>query len=152
MSGSEQFDFPDLEESPPSVQWRSWPVRERMAAASMVVGGLVAAGLLVRWITGQTHLALVAVAVLAIALARFFLPTLFELNPDGVSQWRLGRRRRIPWREIRSYEICAAGVLLLPHADPCPLDAYRGLYLPWGQHRDEVLAHLHYYLDRRSGV
>jgi hypothetical protein len=99
-------------------------------------------------VTGRLHLALLAVAALGIALWRFFLPTTFELNSEGVSQWRFGRRRRIPWREIRRYDVYSSGVLLLPVADACPLDACGGLFLPWGKHRPEVLAHVHYYLDR----
>ena len=101
-------------------------------------------------VTAETHLALLAVAALSVALWRFFLPTSFELNAEGVSQWLFGRRRRIPWRDIRRYQVCSSGVLLLPRADACPLDAYRGLYLPWAKHRPEVLAHVHYYLDRSA--
>ena len=152
MSGFIQLDSSEADEPPPSVQWQSWPMRDSLPAAAMVVGGLVAAGAGVVWITAETHLALLAVGVMAIALWRFFLPASFELNTDGVSQWLFGRRRRIPWREIRRYEVCSSGVLLLPRADRCPIDAYRGLYLPWGKHRSEVLAQVHYYLDRPSGA
>jgi len=151
MSGSQRFDLSDPPEPPPSIQWRSWPLAESFLAATMVLIGLLAAGAGIRWITAQTHLALLAVAVLVIALWRFFPPTSFELNPEGVNQWFFGRHRRIPWREIRGYEVCSTGVLLLPHADSCPADAYRGLYLPWGKHRREVLALVEHYLDRPSG-
>ena len=144
----DEFDFAESQAAPPSLQWRSWPLGESLSAAVLVPAGLLAAGAAIRWVTGQTHLALLAVAALGIALWGFFLPTAFELNSEGVSQWLLGRRRRIPWREIRRYQVRASGVLLLPSADACPLDACRGLYLPWGRHRPEVLAHVHYYLDR----
>jgi hypothetical protein len=147
---SDEFDFAESQAPPPSLQWRSWPLRESLPAAFFVPVGLLAAGGAVRWVTGQTHLALVAVAALAIALWRFFLPVSFELNSEGVSQWVFGRRRRIAWREIRRYEVCSSGVLLLPRPDACPLDACRGLHLPWGKHRADVLAHIHYYLDRPS--
>jgi hypothetical protein len=135
---------------PPPLQWRSWPLRENVPGAILVFGGLVGAGAGVRWVTGQTHLALLAVAVLALALWRFFMPTLYELNIGGVNQWLFGRHRRIPWREIRHYEVQSSGVLLLPRAEPCPMDAFRGLYLPWGKRRDEVLAQVRYYLDQSS--
>jgi hypothetical protein len=147
-----QFDLSEPEGPPPSIVWRSWPLRDSFAGAASTLALLIAAGSGVRWITGQTHLAVLAVAVLVLALWRFFLPTAFELSSEGVSQWLLGRRRRIPWRAIRRYEICSSGVLLLPRADACPIDACRGLYLPWGPHRHEVLAHVRYYLDRPSGV
>ena len=145
---SDEFDFAESQAAPPSLRWRSWPLAESWSAAILVAVGLLGAGAAVRWATAATHLALLAMAALAVALWRFFLPTSFELNAEGVSQWLFGRRRRIPWRDIRRYQVCSSGVLLLPQADACPLDAYRGLYLPWGKHRPEVLAHVHYYLDR----
>jgi len=150
-SKSEAYDSSWPREPPPAVRWRSWPLRENVLGGLGVVVALSAAWLGIHWITEQTHLALLAAVVLAVALWRFFLPTWFELNADGVSQWLFGRCRRIPWRAIRRYEVCSAGVLLLPHADRCPMDPLRGLYLPWGSRRDEVLAQVQYYLDRPPG-
>jgi hypothetical protein len=145
-------DFTESREAPPPVQWRSWPLCESIPTSVAVVGGLLAAGAGVGWITGQMHLALLAMAVLVLASWRFFLPKLFELNAEGVNQWLLGRHRRIPWREIRRYEVRSSGVLLLPHADARPVDVLGGLYLPWGRRRDEVLAQVRYHLDRPSGA
>jgi len=149
---AEHPDGPEATGPPPSVQWRSWPLRDGVLGATVVVGALAGAGVSVWSLTAKVHLALLAAAVLAIALWRFFLPVWFELNSEGVSQFVFGRRRRVPWRGIRRYEVCASGVLLLPHADPCPLDACRGLYLPWGENRQEVLAQVRYYLDRPPAV
>jgi len=133
---------------PPALSWRCWPIREHPMGTLIVLAGLAAAALGVRWLTDQTHLALLAVGALALALRRFFLPVVFELNPEGVQQWLFGRHRRIPWTVIRRYEVCPAGVLLLPFADRSAMDAFRGLYLPWGSHRDEILFQVRYYLDR----
>lgn len=102
----------------------------------------------VRLLTGQTHLALLALAALAAALWRFFVSVVFELNADGVNRWVFGRHKLIAWRAIRRYEVCSTGVLLLPFSDRCPMDSFRGLFMPWASHRHEVLAHLRYYLDR----
>jgi len=133
---------------PLSMRWRSWPLREDVPRAVIVVMGLVAAWVVVRWVTGQTHLALMALAVLVIALWRFYLPVWFELSVEGVNQQVLGRQRRVPWQAIHHYEVCSAGVLLLPPADRCPMDVVRGLFVPWGNHHEEVLAQVRYYLGR----
>jgi hypothetical protein len=132
---------------PVPIQWRSWPIREGAFRALLVFLGLVAAWVLVRWITGQTHLASLAMAALGLSLWRFFVPVTFELNAKGVDQSLLGRHRQIPWAAIGRYEVCRSGVLLLPQADRCPIDVFRGLYLPWGGRREEVLAHVRYHLD-----
>jgi len=138
--------WPD--DPPPSVRWRSWPLRDKMLTALTVVIGLIAVGLATGWVTDKAHLGLLAAAVLAVGLWRFFLPVTYELNSDGVNQRVLGRHRCIPWNRIRHYEVNSRGVLLLPFSDRCPMDAFRGLYLPWGSRRDEVLAQLRYYVGR----
>jgi hypothetical protein len=135
---------------PPSFRWTGWPARERGVSAILVTIGLLAVGFLVHWITDQVHLAAVAVAVLSVALWRFFVPVRYELNDDGVQQSVLGRHRRVPWDCVHRYEICRTGVLLLPFSDYCQMEVLRGLYLPWGKNRDEIVSRIRYYLDRES--
>jgi len=138
----------DVNEAHPStaLQWRSWPIRDDAFRASLVLVWLFVAALLVRWVTGQYDLALLAVGVLAAALWRFFVPVTFELGDAGIAQSALGRRRRIPWSAIRRYEVFPSGVLLLPDAGRHALGAFQGLYLPWGGHRNRVLACMRYRL------
>jgi hypothetical protein len=131
---------------PPPVQWRCWPLRDKPWASIVVLSGLLAAGMGVRGLCAETHLAVLAAAALGLAMWRFFVPTWFELNEGGVHQWVLGRHRRIPWDRIFCHEVRATGVLLLPRADACPMDAFRGLYLPWGERRGDVLSHVRYHL------
>lgn len=133
---------------PPPLLWRSWPVWENGWRSVLVIAGLLAAALVVRLATSQTHLAIAALAVLLIALWRYFVPVTFELSGDGVTQSVLGRKRRIPWRAIGHHETADAGVLLLPEEDPSLMAPLRGLYVPWGSHRDEVLRHIDYYLGK----
>ena len=131
---------------PPSLRWRSWPLRDEPLRASLVVLGLVAAGAILITCGVAAHMALLAVLALAITLWRIFVPVAFELNADGVNQTLLGQRRQLPWSAVRRYEVNAAGVLLLPHADRCSMDFFRGLYLPWNRHREELLTQIRYHL------
>lgn len=140
------YDSLELDSPPEAIIWRSWPLGDKPLGGSIVLVALAVAGAGVQWVTGRTHFALLAMAVLSITLWRFFLPVTFELNADGVSQWLFSRHKQISWQTIYRYEICTNGVLLLPFADRCPMDSFRGLYLPWGDHRAEVLAHVHHYL------
>jgi hypothetical protein len=123
---------------------------ESLPKSALVLAGLLAAGIGVRGVTGYSHLALLAVAALALSLWRFFLPVDFTLSADGVSESLLGRDRRIPWLAIRRYEMYPKGVLLLPHADATPIDCFRGIFLPWGGHRQEIVTLLNYYLGVRG--
>ncbi len=115
--------------------------------AVLVLGMLLAAWILVRWLTGQAPLAMLALALLMVTLWRFFVPVTFELNAQGVEQSLFRWRRRIPWSAVGSYEVCHGGVLLLPTVQQRPVDVFRGLFLPWDGRREEVLAHVRYHLD-----
>jgi len=131
----------------PPLRWRSWPLRQNASRSALATAGLLLAALVVYCLAGRVVLALLALAALAAACSRFFLPVEFELGEAGVSQRIFGRRRLIPWRAIARYEVCSAGVLLLADADRSPLAPLHGLYAAWLGNRDEVLAVVRRYLD-----
>ena len=85
---------------PPPVSWRSWPLEEGGLSAwllsAIAVSMIVAVGLT----TGSVEWALIACGVLAASAWRFFVPTHYELNAQGVLQEIFGRRRRIALAHI----------------------------------------------------
>ncbi len=129
------------------MHWRSWPLVKSPARAAGVVAGIVAAAVLAWAAVGSVVPALLAAAALTVSLWRFFTPVTFALSEQGVEQWAFGRRLRIPWRAIRGYEECSAGVLLVPHGERAVMVPFRSLYLPWENRRDEVLAFVRHHLD-----
>jgi len=135
-----------IEGPPAPIRWRSWPLTERPGRTGLVLLALLAATLLVRLMTGRMLLALLALAALVTALWRYFLPVEFELDDHGVEQSLLGWRRQVPWSAIGRYEVCRAGVLLVPTNDHTPMSAFAGLFLPFADNRDAVLLRLRYYL------
>ena len=134
----------------PPLRWCSWPLRESWSRSLLVVIALLIGGLLVRWLTGQTYLAVAASLALVLASWRFFIPVEFALSERGVDQRVFRRRRRISWQAIRRSEVCSAGVLLLPDEDRSVMAPFRGLYVPWKTHREEVLAHVRRYVRPQS--
>jgi hypothetical protein len=129
------------------IRWRSWPVARSPARSGLILLGVVMLGLLVWVSVGSWPLGLLAAAALVVTLWRFFTPVAFGLSEHGVDQWVYGRRLRIPWRAIRRYQVCSAGVLLVPHGERTIMAPFRSLYLPWEGHCDEVLAYMRHYLD-----
>jgi len=149
MSGSRQatglsnIDVTLLE----PIRWRSWPlVRSPMRSVAVLLG-VMAVGVLVWTTVGSWLLGLLAAVGLLVTLWRFLLPITLELSEHGVDQWVYGHRLRIPWRAIRRYQVCSAGVLLVPHGERTIMAPFRSLYLPWEGHCDEVLAYMRHYLD-----
>lgn len=146
---SELFDeqAAPAREVPPPLRWRSWPAGESLWRTFAGVAALTAAAGVVQWVAQRPALTCLAVAVLVIASWRFFLPVEFQLNEEGVEQRVLGRRCRIAWQAIEDHQVCASGVWLLPWPDRRPWATFRGLYLPWTTHREQVLAHIRYHLQ-----
>ena len=135
---------------PPSVRWRVWPVLEQPGLGVVILLAVAFAGLATQWATGRPQLGLLAAAVLLAAVWRFFLPISFELDRNGIVQQLFGYRRRVHWKAIRRHERCNEGVLLLPHADDCPMDRLRGLFLPWGVYRRNVVEQIDFHLGGGS--
>jgi hypothetical protein len=98
------------------------------------------------WVMASALWAVIACGLLALAAWRYFVPVYFEIGPQGVFQEVFGRRQRIPWRSIGYVETGRDGLLLAPGGVACP--TIRGLYLPWGRHRAEVLALVDYHLQQ----
>jgi hypothetical protein len=137
---------PPARNAPPPCAWRSWPLAERGWRRCLLPALLAAVALLVGLATGRPGWALAAAFMLAIAAWRYFVPVLYELGTLGVTQQVFSRQRRVPWRSLGRYEIRSAGVFLSPHSEPGPLDAFVGFYLPWCDHKDEVMANIEFYL------
>ena len=153
MSNSTE-EYPSAMSPPPSapLRWQSWPVRDDALRALLMAIGLLALGVAVRWLSGHTHLAVLAVLAVAAAAWRFFVPVTFELGETGVDCWIFGRRRHVPWEAIRRHEVGPDGVLLFRDDARSPLAPLRGLFIPWGTHRDEVLALFRRYLPGGEGT
>lgn len=129
---------------PPPLRWRNWPIEEGGPSAWLLSIILLGATGMVGWETGSTLWALLACGLIGAAAWRYFVPVYYEVNAQGIFQEVLGRRQRIAWRTIGRAEVCRDGVLLA--ASPGLPGTMRGLYLPWGQHRTEVLSLVGYYL------
>jgi hypothetical protein len=74
-------------------------------------------------------LAGLAVGVLLISTASFWLPTRYVIDDDGVSVSRISGYHRRRWRDLRRYSFGSRTVLLSPFAKPHRLDRFRGVVI-----------------------
>ena len=128
------------------IRWRSWPLRERPRWLIPVVLGLAAIGVLVHGYTGSAALTCLALSAAIVALWRFFLPVIFEVNEAGVEQWLFGRGQRLPWQAIQQFRVCRSGVLLVPRGQRTELAPLGSLYMPLSSDRDRVLLFVEHFL------
>ena len=133
-----------LRGAPPPIAWRIWPLSDGGIQMWLFLGIMAAVGGTVGSVTTSGGWAAAAMACVGAAAWRFFVPVAFELSALGLSQQVFGWRRRIPWTSIEHVEIGREGLIL--SLEGVPLAALRGLYIPWGTHREEVLAQVAYYV------
>jgi hypothetical protein len=131
--------------TPVPMTLRSWPVVDSLFEFLLLTAALLGVPIVVFQQLGPTSSAITAAALVWVTW-RHFVPTLFELSALGVTESCLGRTRRIPWISIDRYVVGRRGVFL--SSAGAPLERFRGLYLPWGKQREQLLTTLRYYLPR----
>ncbi len=126
-----------MNEQPSVFQWRVHLARRQPERLPVIMLALVGAPLLGVWLMGHWIFGLVALWMLWSATADFLLPIRYEADSEGVRQrgWsprvmRWDRVKRVVWGED--------GVLLSPFAHASRLNAYRGVFLWYGDHREQV--------------
>ena len=138
----------------PLFSWRAHPAMERKthafagAGVILFVGGVVfvmvrvdgaVMGLAAAW-------AGLSVLVLGLALNRFFLPSRFSIDEEGITASFPLRRRRFRWADIRRFAHDRHGGYLSTRARRSRLDAYSGLHILFGSRDDEVIEQIRAHL------
>lgn len=144
-SGSQPVQMVARPTTPVPQAWRSWPVVDSPVEFIVLTAALaLMIGVAFRF--GGPLTAITAGVVLIVASWRRYVPTFYELSALGISENCLGRKRRIPWISIDRFVLGRKGAYL--SSSGAPLELLRGLYLPWGAQREQIVATLRYYLPR----
>ena len=119
--------------------WQAHPARERIGAAALglsVIGAIAGAvGL-----SFQSPVwAAAACLVLLAALSRFFFPSRFLIDADGITARYLLGTQQIRWRDIRRFVQDDRGGYISTRAKRSWLDAYRGMHILFGADREAVI-------------
>jgi hypothetical protein len=91
-------------------------------------------------------LGVIALLVLIAALNRFYFPSTFQLDKEGITARYPLRRKRERWDRLRRFVHDEYGGYLSSRAQPSRLDAYRGIHLLFGQQREAAIKHIHKYM------
>jgi hypothetical protein len=137
-----------LRVAPPDVRLVNWPVRDDAWRAGPTLLAITLIAVVVGWKLASPASGALAAIALAVAGWRIWLPVTWELGYSGVSETVLGRTLRIPWSSIAGWREFPGGALLLPEADPSPLQALRGRFIAWRNHRAELRAILEHYVGQ----
>lgn len=122
-----------------NLVWRVHPLVERPRASlvlALLLGGILG---VIGWTFPEPGWVLLSAVVLFAALAKYFLPTTYRFDMEGIEVQFLGVRRKYRWDVFRRCEAGSNGVFLSPFPRPHRLDNFRGLFVLCGARRDEVL-------------
>ena len=119
--------------------WESLPLRREKPAKSMLLAALIVASSAAAAV-GFEHwfYGLFSFGALTTSLSRYFFPTRYVLNGEGVRSEHLGLKQRRLWVEFRRADEHQDGIFLRPSARPGRLDSFRGVFLRFDQNREEV--------------
>jgi len=120
------------------LQWRSFPLKEEPFRALLVLS-ISALFLYIAydW-TEMWFLVMLCGGVLFLSLRRFFLPTVYRLDEEGVTIITGGWESRRRWSEFKNAYFHKIGVHLSPFERPSWLDSFRGLFLRYSGNGEEV--------------
>jgi hypothetical protein len=126
--------------APPPLVWRSWPLVDEGTQHWPVLGVTIAFAAICGLVMASIAIFAVVLAVQWLALWRLLLPVEYELNEREIRQTVLGRSTRVAWSAIRRCQILPEGLFLSPDAQRRPFARWRGRFIPWGEHRADILA------------
>ena len=125
---------------PETLEWSVWPARERPWAAAVLLASLLVLGVLVAQGTGDKVLGIAAPLIVLGSVGSFIARTRYRLTKETIEVQALGVARARPWSEMRRATVDRVGVFLSPFEKPSWLEGYRGIRLPFGGNRDQVVA------------
>lgn len=123
-----------------TLEWSVWPARDRPWAAAVLLLSLAVLGVLIAQGTGDTVLGVAAPVFILASVGSFIARTEYRLTPESVEVRTLGVSRARPWGEMRRAILDRRGIFLSPFEKRSWLEAYRGVRLPFGGNRDQVVA------------
>ncbi len=130
----------------PEFSWQAHPARERVVPAVLGAVVLVAIAGLAGVFMQSPVWALFALLVLGVALNRFFLPSRFSIDAEGITARYPLRRQRLEWVHLRRFVHDDDGGFLSTRSRRSWRDGFGGMHLFFGPGSkaaiDEINAHL----------
>lgn len=119
----------------------SWSVHlaRRYPAKAIISLAFVAAATAVGCALAGPYVALVVAAALVASLSDFLFPVKYLVTPDGASCRMLLKSSEIKWANVKRCYVDALGVKLSPLDRVSKVEAFRGVYLRFGNNQDEVI-------------
>lgn len=124
--------------SEPILSWSVHLARRHPAKATISLA-LVTAATAVGCVLAGPYVALVVAVALVVSLSDFLFPVRYTMTHDGASCRMLLKSSEIKWASVKRCYTDGLGVKLSPLDRISRVEAFRGVYLRFGDNEDEVI-------------
>lgn len=121
-----------------ALQWSCHPVKRRPLFSLAITLFVLFVIAMVYSTTESAFLGLLALVIMFVSLAKFYLPTHYRLSDKGVTVKTTTQTLSKHWSEYRSFYLDKNGILLSPFSEPSRLENFRGLFIMFNDNKDEV--------------
>jgi len=126
------------EEPKPVLEWTVSLASEQPEKVAAVLAAAAFAGLVGFFVAGSMVLAIIGPAVVLGATSEFLLPVRYRITEEGASaRWGINLTK-IAWKDVKRVRADVHGLKLSPLEKPSRLEAFRGVYLRFGDRKQEV--------------
>jgi hypothetical protein len=132
----------ETENQLPVLTWEVFRARENPRKTIFAVAFILLVVTIVAVTYQHPLMVLVTVAVFALALNSYFLPTTYTLDQNGITTDKLLFRYTRRWNEFRTFIRTTGGVVISPFRHFTYLDNFRGLHLLLPKDPQPVLKYL----------
>ena len=134
-----------------SLVWGVHPARDRVGATCFAAAVVAAMSWLSAAMMQSVWWGALAVVVLFVALRRFFLPSQFRIDAEGITARNSLSRQRYHWSQICRFSCDRRGGYLSTRSRSSVLDIFRGMHLLFGEDRETVVAQIRERLNLEAG-
>ncbi|MCL4209519.1 MAG: hypothetical protein KJZ68_02540 [Phycisphaerales bacterium] len=127
--------------APPLLEWRAFPAKQRPGRAALGIVIILAIGAMTGGLfhadgfspATSVGMGLLASAILVLVLQRFYFPSFYAIDAEGITARTFLSTLRLRWTEIRRFLHDETGGFLSTRAVPSRLDSFQGLHIVFGE-------------------
>jgi len=119
--------------------WTAHPAKQHVGRGVLGLVVISAAGFGVALLANHPLAGVMGGLLLVLSLQKFFFPSQYTLNEEGLTAKTLLNTKRLRWSDVRRFVFDADGGYFSTRARASWLDAYRGVHVMWGHQREQAV-------------
>lgn len=121
------------------LTWSAHPARERIRSSLLAAAVILSVSLIIYISFRSVGWSLLSFTLLIASLNRFFFPSRYTIDPEGITARYPLRSLRYSWKHIRRFQHDRNGGYLSTRRSPSRFDAYRGMHILFGDEPEVVI-------------